>query len=172
MLFSLDKEKPVRIKRIKRAMKVGERAPLYSLLSDSRSAYILADELGNGPVLMLFFPAAFTGTCTSELNEVSNDIESYAPASVVGISTDTPFALAEYSRQNGFRMPLLSDHDATVSSQYDTKYEDGSFLKMDRISKRSAFVVDKQGIIQYAEVLDHAGDVPDLMAIKSLISTL
>jgi peroxiredoxin len=82
---------------------------------------------------------------------------------VVGISTDSPFVLEEFRSVHDLSFSLLSDHDAEVSAQYGAKY-DGNFtpMNLDRISKRAAFVVDKNGTIQYREVLDNAGTQPDL----------
>lgn len=154
-------------------MTTGDKAPDFSLFSDSRKQFSLSEARKDGPVLLLFFPAAFTGTCTTELNEVSNDLESYEPAVVVGISTDAPFALAEFSKLNQFRVSLLSDHDASVCAAYDCKYDsDFTSMKYDRIAKRGAFLIDVQGIVQYAEVLENAGDLPDLDAIKTVIERL
>ena len=154
-------------------MKNGDKAPDFTLYDDAKKAFHLYDQLNNGPVVLLFFPAAFTGTCTTELNEVNNDLEAYTKATVVGISTDTPFTLAEYSKVNGLNFPLLSDHDALTSSAYSTRYDLGfTGMGYTRIAKRSAFVVDSNRTIRYAEVLENAGHIPDLNAIKNLLSTL
>lgn len=152
-------------------MKVGDRAPDFTLYSHAKNAFHLGSQ--DTPVVLLFFPGAFTGVCTTELNHVSNDLESYAPATVVGISTDSPFALAAYAEQQGFRMPLLSDHDASVSAVYGSKYnKDFTPMKLDRIAKRSAFVIDAGGVIRYAEVLENAGEIPDLDAVKNVLAAL
>jgi len=154
-------------------MRVGEKAVDFSLYSDKRELVQLSIARMEGPVLLLFFPAAFTGTCTTELNEVSNTLEDYFGATVIGISTDAPFTLAEYSKVNGFRFDLLSDHDAEVSALYETKYDHGfTGMKLTRISKRSAFVIDRNGLIQYAEILENASHVPDLEAIKTVLKSL
>jgi len=156
-----------------RVLKVGDKAPDFALHSDSRTVFQLSDALAHGPVLVLFFPAAFTGTCTTELNEVNNDLEAYSPATVVGISTDAPFTLAEYRKANAFNYSLLSDHDADVCLAYGSKY-DHTFagMKLARIAKRSAFVIDRSGIIRYAEILENASHVPDLLAIKAILGAL
>ncbi|MDA1027991.1 MAG: redoxin domain-containing protein [Bacteroidetes bacterium] len=152
---------------------VGDKAPDFTLFTDSRSTFELSKAIAGSPVVLLFFPAAFTGTCTTELNEVNNDLESYSPATVVGISTDAPFTLTEYKKVNGFTYSLLSDHDAEVCKAYGSKYDHGfTGMKLDRIAKRSAFVVDQSGIIRYAEVLENASHVPNLVAIKAVLSAL
>ena len=122
---------------------------------------------------MLFFPAAFTGVCTNEMHMVSNDLEAYAPAQVFGVSTDTLFTLAEFSKANDFKIPLLSDHDAEVSAAFDSKFDrDFGPMKYDRISKRSAFVIDRDGTVAYADVLANPGNLPDLKAIQATIAAL
>lgn len=154
-------------------MHIGDKAVDFSLYSDKRSLFKLSEATQQGPVVLLFFPAAFTGTCTTELNEVNNSLDDYFGATIVGISTDTPFTLAEYSKVNAFKFALLSDHDAEVSALYQTKYDHNfTGMKLDRISKRSAFVIDGHGNIQYAEVLENAGDIPDLNAIKNVLKSL
>lgn len=152
----------------------GDRAPDFSLFTDQARAFTLSEAVLSGPVLLLFFPAAFTGVCTTELNEVSNDLEAYGPnTTVVGISTDAPYSLAEYRKVHGFRFNLLSDHEANVSRLYGTKHDrDFSSMKLDRISRRSAFVVDGAGVVRYAQVLESPAHMPDLQAIRSVLSSL
>lgn len=156
--------------------RVGQPAPDFSLYDDQKQAFRLSDLEGKKTVLLLFFPGAFTSVCTNELNQVNNDIDSFGGEEglqVVGISTDSPFVLEEFKKVHKFQFPLLSDHNAKVSAQYGAKYEhDFTDMELDRISKRAAFVVDKEGVIQYAEVLDNAGKMPDFDAIKSTLSEL
>jgi len=154
-------------------MQIGDKAVDFSLYSDKKKLFQLSQVTKEGPVLLLFFPAAFTGTCTTELNEVNNTLEEYGGATVVGISTDTPFTLAEYGKVNALRFDLLSDHDAEVSALYQTKYDEGfTGMKLVRISKRSAFVIDREGVIQYIEVLENPGRIPDLEAIKNVLKSI
>lgn len=150
------------------ALLVGQTAPDFSLFTEDRQSFTLSHEIEEHGIVLLFFPGAFTSTCTTELNEVSNDLESFGTGvRVFGLSTDSPFALAEYRRANGFRFNLLSDHDGEVSTLYGARYNrDFGSMKLDRISKRAAFVVDRDGRIVYAEVLDNAGRLPDLEAVR------
>jgi len=152
-------------------MNVGDLAPDFTLYSNNNTAFHLASQ--EQPVVLLFFPGAYTSVCTTELNEVSNDLPAYGRATVVGISTDSPFALAAYAKENAFAFELLSDHDADVSAAYGSKYDnDFTPMKLDRISKRSAFVIDRDRTIRYAEVLDNAGEIPDLAAVKDTLKSL
>ncbi|NNE71815.1 MAG: redoxin domain-containing protein [Rhodothermales bacterium] len=154
------------------SLSVGDRAPDFSLFTDEKEAFTLSEAVKTGPVVLLFFPDAFTGVCTTEVNEVSNDLGAYGDnTTVVGISTDSPFTLAEFRKVNGLKFNLVSDHEANVSRLYGTKYNrDFTGMKLDRISKRSAFVVDTDGVIQYAEVLESAGDMPDLAAVRKAVA--
>lgn len=153
------------------SLSAGDRAPDFSLFNDEMQAFTLSDAVKSGPVVLLFFPAAFTGGCTTEVNEVNNDLDAYgADTTVVGISTDSPFTLKEFRKVNGLKYNLLSDHEANVSRLYGTKYNrDFTGMKLDRISKRSAFVVGTDGVIRYAEILESAGDMPNLEAVRGAV---
>ena len=156
------------------ALQTGDRAPDFTLYDDATSAFTLADALAQGRhVVLLFFPGAFTSVCTTELNTVGNDYARYTDlgAEVVGLSTDSPFALAEFKKANGFPFRLLSDHDGEVSAAYGAKYDrDFTPMKLDRISRRAAFVVRPDGTLAYAEVLENAGQQPDFDALLAALS--
>ncbi|PIQ63215.1 MAG: anti-oxidant AhpCTSA family protein [Bacteroidetes bacterium CG12_big_fil_rev_8_21_14_0_65_60_17] len=152
-------------------MKKGDKAPDFLLYSDKTEPFQLS--LQEKPVVLLFFPGAFTSVCTTELNTVSNELEAYGSAIVRGISTDSPFALKAFSDANGFRFDLLSDHDADVAAAYGCKYDrDFTSMKLDRISKRAAFVIDRDGTVAHVEVLENAGGMPDLDAVKEVVKAL
>lgn len=150
----------------------GDKAPDFTLVSDETKEVSL-DNFNNGPVLILFFPLAFTGVCTEELCSVRDSITDYnnMNAQVIGISVDSPFTLAKFKEEQKLNFPLLSDFNKEVSRSYGALYETFVF-NMEGVSKRSAFVVDKKGIIRYAEVLENAGEQPNFAAIKEVIGTL
>jgi peroxiredoxin len=151
---------------------VGDAAPDFSLFTHDTEPWSLSDHRGQ-PVVLLFFPGAFTSVCTTELNTVNNHLSEYDGAEVVGISTDSPFVLDEFRSVHEFDFPLLSDHDAEVSHQYGAKYDDNfTPMNLDRISKRAAFVVDGEGQIRYREVLENAGKQPDLDRVKEVVASL
>lgn len=154
----------------------GQRAPDFKLYDDRLEAFRLSDVKGDKQVVLLFFPGAFTSVCTTELNAVNNEREDFGSSEetlIAGISTDSPFVLKEFKSVHKFQFPLLSDHDATVSESYGAKYDnDFTDMELDRISKRGAFVIDKDGVVQYAEVLDNAGEMPDFDAIKRVLASL
>ena len=150
------------------ALQPGDPAPDFTLYDTDTQPYSLAEARARGRVVLLFFPGAFTSVCTTELNAVGNDYARYQDlgAEVVGISTDSPFALAEFKSANGFPFRLLSDHDGSVAEAYGAKYDhDFTPMKLDRIAKRAAFVIDRDGTILSAEVLDNAGEQPDFDAV-------
>jgi len=150
----------------------GDEAPDFQLFTDENEGWRLSEHL-ESPVLLLFFPGAFTSVCATELNTVNNDLDRFGDVQVVGISTDSPFVLSEFRSAHNFSFPLLSDHDAEVSALYGTKYE-GDFtpMNLDRIAKRSAFVIDEGRIVRYREVLNNAGNQPDFDAIADVLSEL
>lgn len=156
------------------AVTPGTQAPDFTLFSNKKEAFTLSDHRGQKNVLLLFFPGAFTSVCTTELNTVNGELDGFGDdTQVVGLSTDSPFALAEFGNIHKFGFPLLSDHDGDVSARYGAKYDhDFTPMKLDRISRRAAFVVDKDGVVQYAEVLESAGDLPDFDAIKQALTSL
>ena len=155
-------------------LEVGQAAPAVELYSDEKSLVTLAELHGDKNILLLFFPAAFTGVCTNELSTVSNDLESYgSDTQVLGISTDSPFTLSEFKKVLDLKFPLLSDHNGSVSEMYGVKYSnDFTHMNLDKIAKRSAFVINKEGTLGYVEVLENAGDMPDLEKIKSTLNAL
>jgi peroxiredoxin len=151
---------------------VGDPAPDFELFSDENEPWRLSEHRG-APVLLLFFPGAFTSVCTTELNTVNNDLDRFGRAEVVGISTDSPFVLSEFRSVHGFSFPLLSDHEADVSALYGAKYQNNfTPMNLDRIAKRAAFVVDEEGVIRYREVLENAGKQPDFDAIAEVAAGL
>ena len=124
-------------------------------------------------LLLLFFPLAFTGVCTKELCSVRDNIAAYnnVNAKVFGISVDSPQTLARFREEQHLNFPLLSDFNKEASASYGCLYD--AFIGwMKGVSKRSAFIVDKEGIIQYAEVLENAGDLPDFDKINKTLSSL
>jgi len=124
-------------------------------------------------VLLLFFPQAFTGVCTKELCGVRDNIAFYnnANARVLGISVDSVFTLNKFKEEQHYNFSLLSDFNKEVSALYNSIYHDW-ILDMKGVSKRSAFVIDKEGTIQYAEVLENAGEVPNFEKIKEVLARL
>lgn len=154
------------------AIQPGQEAPDFTLYNTEKQKVTLSDYRGKN-VLLLFFPQAFTSTCTKELCSTRDNIALYdqANAQVFGISVDSVFTLARYKEDQRLNFPLLSDFNKEASAEYGTLY-DTFVLDMKGVSKRSAFVIDKTGIVRYAEVLETASDLPDFAAIQRTLSSL
>ncbi|HEX2628243.1 MAG TPA: redoxin domain-containing protein [Chitinophagaceae bacterium] len=153
-------------------IKPGQPAPDFTLFDTEKKQVTLSAQQGKN-VVLLFFPLAFTSTCTKELCSVRDNISFYnnTNAEVFGISVDSLYTLKKYKEEQHLNFTLLSDFNKEVSSAYGSIYEMFS-NGMKGVSKRSAFVIDKQGIVKYAEVLENAGEVPDFNAIQQVLSAL
>ena len=156
------------------SISVGALAPDFSLYDSDKTNVALSNFKGNKNVLLLFFPLAFTGTCTDELCAVRDDIARYdnANAQVLGISVDSVFTLAKYKEEQSYNFPLLSDFNKLVSTLYESLYESFGTMMLKGVSKRAAFIIDKEGIIQYKEVLDNASELPNFTAINAKLKSL
>jgi peroxiredoxin len=150
----------------------GDKAPSFTLIDSDKNKVSLADQKGKN-VVLLFFPAAFTGTCTKELCEVRDNLTFYngLDAQVYGISVDLPFTLAKFRQEQNYNFPLLSDFNKVASRAYGAIYEDW-ILGLKGVSKRASFVIDKEGVIRFVEVLENANDYPDFAGIKKALSEL
>jgi peroxiredoxin len=154
------------------AIQIGQAAPDFTLHDSERNKVTLSEQKGK-TVLLLFYPLAFTGVCTKELCDIRDDIARYnnATAAVFGISVDSYATLKKFKEEQGYNFPLLSDFNKDVSTQYGCIYDD--FIGwMKGVSKRSAFIIDKEGIIQYAEILESARDLPNFEAINIKLGQL
>jgi glutaredoxin-dependent peroxiredoxin len=153
-------------------LSAGQKAPSFALFNSEKEKVNLEDFKGRN-VLLLFFPQAFTGVCTKELCSVRDNIALYnnVNAQVLGISVDSLFTLNRYRQEQELNFPLLSDFNKEVAAAYGTLYENWIF-DMKGVAKRSAFVIDKDGVIRYAEVLESAGDLPDFEKINETLRSL
>ncbi len=162
------------------ALSIGEKAPDFTLptkTSEGPKQVRLSDQFGSKNTLLLFFPMAFTGVCTQEMCEITLGLNEYKQlsAQVYGISGDNPFAQEAWAQKESIGVELLSDYEHQVAKAYGVAYE--SFLPqinlgMGGVPKRSAFVIDKQGVIQYSESSDDAAKLPDFEKIKSALGKL
>ena len=153
-------------------IKPGQQAPSFSLYDSDKKKITLSD-LKEYHVLLLFFPAAFTGTCTKELCSVRDNISVYnnASAKVFGISVDMVYSLSKYKEEQQLNFSLLSDFNKEVSAAYGCLYDTFSY-EMKGVSKRAAFIIDKIGIVRYAEVLEKVTDLPNFEAIQKTLQSL
>ena len=154
------------------ALKQGDKAPDFRLFNTDKKEVSLSDFSGKNLILH-FFPAAFTGVCTTQLCTVRDAISMYHndTTDVIAISVDSLFALGKFKEEQKLNFTLLSDFNKVTSRDYNAIYNDW-ILGMKGVSKRAAFVMDKEGTIQYAEVLESAGDLPNFAAIDEVLSKL
>lgn len=156
-------------------IKVGSKAPDFTLKSKAATGLVdikLSDNFQKKNTVLLFFPAAFTGVCTQELCSVSGGLGQYASlnATVLGISIDTPFAQEAWAKQEKITIPLASDLNKKVIADYDVIFP--MLAGIGDTAARAAFVIDKQGIIQYSEQTATPKDLPNFDAVKLTLSKL
>ena len=154
------------------AVKVGDKAPDFSLFDTERAARTLREYLGKRTVLA-FYPGAFTGVCTKEMCALRDSMSRFneLDAQVVGISVDSPFANKAFATQNNLQFPLLSDVHRTAVGTYGILLEGFAGLKGYSTAKRSVFVLDKDGVVRYAWVSDNPGVEPNYDEITKSLST-
>lgn len=153
-------------------IEIGQSAPEFALFNTEKNKVSLSDYKGKN-VVLLFFPLAFSGVCTKELCSMRDDMAKYngMNAAILGVSIDSLFTLGRFKQENLLEFDLLSDFNKEVSAMYECLYESFAF-EMRGVSKRSAFVIDADGIIRYAEVLESAGDLPNFEAIDECLKGL
>jgi peroxiredoxin len=154
------------------SIQAGQKAPPFSLYDSDKNKVNLSEYAGKN-VLLLFFPLAFTSVCTAELCSVRDNLARYNQlnAEVFGISVDSLHTLNRFKQDQQLNFRLLSDFNKEVSAEYGCLYDKFSF-DMKGVSKRAAFVLDKNGIVKYAEVLENAGNQPDFNAIQHALETV
>ena len=150
----------------------GVKAPDFELTSNSGDKIKLSTEVSKGPVVLAFFPLAFTGVCTQEMCEFRDSLAQFndLKAQVFAISVDSRFALDVFAKQHNLEFPLLSDFNKEAASAFGVLYEE--FIGMKGVSKRSVFIVDKEMSIRYRWVTDNAGEKPDLDAVRAELGKL
>ena len=161
-------------------LQVGTKAPDFTLptkVPAGPKQIRLSDNFEHKNTLLLFFPMAFTSTCTTEMCEVSAGLNGYIGlnAAVYGISGDNPFAQEAWAQKENIIVPLLSDYEHKVAKTYDVMYDSflpQMYLGMAGVPKRSAFIIDKSGVIQYAESNDDARQLPNFDNIKAKLAEL
>lgn len=141
-------------------------APDFTLQNTKGEKIRLKDYEGEKNVVLLFFPLAFTSTCTKELCHTRDNLKMYnsLDAEVLGISIDTFFTLKEFKESQNINFQLLSDFNKEASIKYDVLYED--FFGMKGVSKRSVFIINKEGIIVHTEILENANELPNFQKIE------
>ena len=143
-------------------------------LPDADGKFVNISEFKGKNIVLVFYPAAFTGVCKTELCHFRDDLSKFSnmDAEVIGISVDYPFSVKEFSTTNNINFLLLCDYNKTVIKQFDIEFSDFFNLEGYTVAKRSVFIVDKAGIIQYKWIADDPGQEPDYAEIDSKISSM
>ena len=154
------------------AIEIGQTAPDFTLFNTEKEEINLSEQKGQN-VLLLFFPLAFTSVCTEELCSVRDNLKEYESlnAKPFGISVDSLHTLKKFKEEQALNFDLLSDFNKEVSTAYGALYEQFGY-GMKGVGKRAAFVIDKAGIVRYAEVLENAGLQPDFASVKASLAAL
>ncbi len=155
------------------SIQTGQQAPAFTLFDTDKNKVSLADQKGSN-VVVLFFPLAFTGVCTAELCSVRDNIATYnnTNAKVFGVSVDSLFTLGKFKAEQNLNFPLLSDFNKDAAKAFGVLYETFPAFDMQGVSKRAAFVIDKEGVVRYAEICPTPGDLPDFSAIQQTLAGL
>lgn len=154
---------------------VGSKAPDFTIKSKSAAGLTdiaLSANLGQKNTVLLFFPLAYTSVCTAELCDQSAGLAEYEQlgASVIAISVDSPFAQEAWAKQNNIKVTLASDLNKEVIKKYDVVFP--MLAGVGDTAARAAFVIDKQGVVQYSEQTPTPKDLPNFAAIKAALAKL
>jgi peroxiredoxin len=158
------------------AISVGTKAPDFTLKSKQASGLVvdvkLSNNFGKKNTVLLFFPAAFTSVCTQELCDITSGLNAYSGlnADVIAVSVDTPFAQEAWAQKEKISLTLASDLNKEVTKRYDVLFP--MLAGIGDTSARAAFVIDKQGVIQYSEQTPTPKDLPNFAKLKEVLSRL
>ena len=152
---------------------VGSKAPDFTLKSKTATGLAdvkLSNNFGKTNTVVLFFPLAYTSVCTTELCDVSNGLNAFTGADVIAISVDSPFAQEAWAKANNIKLTLASDLNKVVTKQYDVVFP--MLAGVGDTSARAAFVIDKNGVVQYSEQTPTPKDLPNFEAVKATLAKL
>lgn len=153
-------------------LSVGSEAPDFSLPPAPGPERVTLSQFRGRPVVLLFFPLAFSPRCTDEICQVAEDFGQWSElgAQVLGISVDQVFVLQKFGKETGAEFPLLSDFNKEAVTAYGVRNDD--FFGARGVANRAAFVVDSRGCIAYAWMSEDAGVLPDFPEIRGVLADL
>ena len=157
------------------AIPVGSKAPDFTLKSktaDGLRDVSLSANFGQKNTVLLFFPLAFTGVCTKEMCDVTAGLGAYSDvnADVIAVSVDSPFTLEQWALKEKIGITLASDLNKKTAQAYGTLLPD--LIGIGSVSARAAFVIDKNGIVQYSEQTPSPKELPDFNKVKATLAGL
>lgn len=152
------------------SIQAGEKAPHFTLPDEPGNEIDVGERIGKRPVVLLFFPLAFSSVCTTEMCAMRDDWSQWSDldADVFGISVDSPFVNVKFREENDIPFPLLSDFNKTVAADYGVLYKE--FFGMHGVAKRSAFVIGTDGNVIYQWVTEDAGVEPDYQGVQEAVA--
>jgi glutaredoxin-dependent peroxiredoxin len=156
-----------------KALSPGDPSPDFSLVHrPGEDPVRLSREIGSGPVILFFFPLAFSSVCTEELCALAEAWEGWDEAGVrvLGISVDSPFALARFAQVCDAEFPLLSDFNREACTAFGVRNDD--FYGMEGVANRSVFLVDGEGIVRYVWISEDSSRLPDLEEVRTALADL
>ncbi len=161
------------------AIAIGSKAPDFTLKSKNATGVAdvkLSANFGKKNTVILFFPLAFTGVCTTEMCDITAGLSAYSGlnAEVIAISVDSPFAQEAWAQKEKITVTIASDINKTAAKAYGVLIEDlgGLIAGFGSTSARAAFVVDKAGVVQYSEQTASVKDLPNFAAVKEVLAKL
>lgn len=157
------------------AIPVGTKAPDFNLKSKTASGLVdvkLSNNFGKKNSVLLFFPLAFTGVCTSEMCDITAGLNTYKDlnAEVIGVSVDSPFAQEAWAQKEKIGITLASDLNKKTAEAYGVLLPD--LIGIGAVSARAAFVIDKNGTVQYSEQTATPKDLPNFGAVRDTLTRL
>ncbi len=157
------------------AIPVGSKAPDFTLKSKQASGLVdvkLSNNFGKTNTVLLFFPLAFTSVCTSEMCDITAGLQQYKDvnAEVIGVSVDSPFSQEAWAQKEKIGITLASDLNKKTAESYGVLLPD--LIGLGAVSARAAFVIDKNGTIQYSEQTPTPKDLPNFNAVRETLSKL
>ena len=152
------------------SLNIGDKAPSFTLKDTDLQDASLENYAGK-TVVLVFFPMAFSSVCTDELCYMRDNLSKYDSlnAQVLALSVDSPFTLKKFKEENNLNFPVLSDFNKQVSQAYGAYYEE-FVLGLQGVSKRAVFVINGDGKIQYQEILENAGNLPNFERLEQEVS--
>jgi peroxiredoxin len=157
------------------ALSIGSKAPDFTLKSKQASGLVdvkLGNNFGKKNTVLLFFPLAFTGVCTQEMCDITAGLGGYSGlnADVIGVSVDSPFAQEAWAQKEKIGITLASDLNKATTKAYDVLFP--MLAGVGDTAARAAFVIDKNGVIQYSEQTPTPKDLPNFNAVKETLAKL
>jgi peroxiredoxin len=157
------------------AIAVGTKAPDFTLKSKTAAGLSdvkLSENFGKKNTVLLFFPLAFTSVCTQEMCDITSGLNAYTAlnADVIGVSVDSPFSQEAWAQKEKIGIRLASDLNKKTAEAYGTLLAD--LIGLGAVSARAAFVIDKNGVVQYSEQTPTPKELPNFNAIRDTLAKL